>query len=176
MIVLITDLITTSVRCRLEEQSGRIGKIRSDGNQGSITIQNGTIAVNQEKFIPRLTRSKTADQALQASDNLTLPTNKPCEGKPVLIPIGLIMEAVEPDDLIPENQKKLVSRMMRASIAGHSQKTCDNITDLATMFGKRKTEDLGGRNGKILLGLTKKGRDCRKSRKVYSKVDEVQNS
>eukprot|EP00957_Ditylum_brightwellii_P084894 6455139-Ditylum_brightwellii.AAC.2 len=57
------------------------------------------IAVNQEKFIPRLMRSKTADQALQAPDNLILPTDKPCEGKLVLIPIGLSMEAVEPDDL-----------------------------------------------------------------------------
>eukprot|EP00957_Ditylum_brightwellii_P084176 6399530-Ditylum_brightwellii.AAC.1 len=133
MVEQITDLTTTSGRRKLEEQSGGIRKIQSDGNQGSVTIQNGTIAVNQEKFIPRLTRSKTAEQAQQAPDNHTLPTNKPCEGKAVLIPNGLSMEAVEPDSLISENQNKPVTSMMRALMAGHSQETSDNITDLATM-------------------------------------------
>eukprot|EP00957_Ditylum_brightwellii_P012419 938431-Ditylum_brightwellii.AAC.1 len=74
-----TDLVTTSSKCKPEEQSGRIRNIRSGKNQGRATIQNGMIPVNQENLIPRLTRSKTADQALQAPDNLTLPTDKPCE-------------------------------------------------------------------------------------------------
>eukprot|EP00957_Ditylum_brightwellii_P137686 10496678-Ditylum_brightwellii.AAC.1 len=39
------------------------------------------IAVNQGNLIPRLMRSKTADQVLQAPNNLTLPTNKPWEGE-----------------------------------------------------------------------------------------------
>eukprot|EP00957_Ditylum_brightwellii_P084893 6455139-Ditylum_brightwellii.AAC.1 len=39
--------------------------------------------------------------------------------------------------------------MIRASIAGHSQETSDNTTDLATMSGKRKQEDLNGGSRKI---------------------------
>eukprot|EP00957_Ditylum_brightwellii_P156738 11929905-Ditylum_brightwellii.AAC.1 len=58
----ITELPTTSGKRNSEDLSGRNGKIRSDGNKGSIT-KTGVIAENQEKFIPRLTRSKTAVQA-----------------------------------------------------------------------------------------------------------------
>eukprot|EP00957_Ditylum_brightwellii_P060704 4608798-Ditylum_brightwellii.AAC.1 len=97
-----------------------------------------------------MTRAKTAGQAQQATDNLTHPTNKPCKGKLVLIPIGLMTEAVDPEnDAIAENQKKLLPRMMRTSIAGQSQETSDNITDLTTMSGKHKPEELSGRIGKI---------------------------
>eukprot|EP00957_Ditylum_brightwellii_P076360 5803379-Ditylum_brightwellii.AAC.1 len=79
MMAPITDLVSASGKCKPEEQSGRIGKIRSVRNHGRRTIQNGMIAVNQGNLIPRLTRSKTADQALQAPNNLTLPTDKPWE-------------------------------------------------------------------------------------------------
>eukprot|EP00957_Ditylum_brightwellii_P126166 9618629-Ditylum_brightwellii.AAC.1 len=95
----ITDLVTSPGKCKPEEQSGKIGKTQTGRNNGRATIQNGMVAVNEENLIPRLTRSKTADQALQAPDNLTLPIDKPCKAESVLIPIGSSKEAVEPDNL-----------------------------------------------------------------------------
>eukprot|EP00957_Ditylum_brightwellii_P093796 7142236-Ditylum_brightwellii.AAC.1 len=105
------------------------------------------IAINLGNLIPRLTRSKTADQALQVPDNLTLPTDKPREGELVLSPTGTSKEVAKPDNSSSEKQKKLESSMMRALIAGHSQETSDKITELPNMSGKRNLEDLSGRNG-----------------------------
>eukprot|EP00957_Ditylum_brightwellii_P119068 9081696-Ditylum_brightwellii.AAC.1 len=133
MMVPITELVSTSGKCKPEEQSGRFAKIRSVRNHGRRRTQNGMIAVNQGNLIPRLTRSKTADQALQAPDNLTHPTNKPWEDELVLIPTGTSKEVVELDNSFLEKQKKLESSMMRALIAGHSQETSDKITELPNM-------------------------------------------
>eukprot|EP00957_Ditylum_brightwellii_P088861 6766362-Ditylum_brightwellii.AAC.1 len=54
-----------------EDMSGRNGQ--SDRNKGSAT-KTGLIAEKQEKFILRLTRSKTAVQAQEATEtNILLP-------------------------------------------------------------------------------------------------------
>eukprot|EP00957_Ditylum_brightwellii_P126167 9618629-Ditylum_brightwellii.AAC.2 len=62
-----TELPTTSGKQNPEDLWGRNRKIQSDENKGSIT-KTGAITENQEKFIPRLTRSKTADQAQEVPD------------------------------------------------------------------------------------------------------------
>eukprot|EP00957_Ditylum_brightwellii_P015954 1201625-Ditylum_brightwellii.AAC.1 len=151
----ITELPTTSGKRNPEDLCGRNGKIQSDRNKGSIT-KTGAIAENQEKFILRSTRSKTADQAQEVTDtNSHLPviTGKikpgaqsgetgyvPSTGnqgssigeglaqvKPVLIPTEVISESDEPETgAAAEKQINLRSRMTRPKTASQAQETIEH--------------------------------------------------
>eukprot|EP00957_Ditylum_brightwellii_P212033 15366883-Ditylum_brightwellii.AAC.1 len=143
--------------------------------------ENGAIAENQKKLMPRMMRAKTAGQAQEVTDNIIQPTSKTGKHKPeeqigvsgkapingnqgsnikkgitkensVLITTGVKSKLVKPENgTITENQKKLMLRMTRANTAGQAQDVTDYIKHPTSKSGKPKSGEQSGVTGNVLI-------------------------